>query len=182
MQEPEPRPATTPQEMTTTTATSAASCRVRSPYPSPAPGVAEQTGPGVPVEGEGVALPRRRLRQPALRAHRVCPRFSVTERAELQQAADTCRMPVGGYLAEAGLAAARADNPEAAVADHRRAVQELMASNRQAAAIGNNLNQLTRHLNANGPLPEPEVFHRLLAQVHDVLNMMDQAAEHLIRR
>src|SRR5690606_30625331 len=138
-------------------------CRVRNPSPNPAPGETGQTGPGVPVEGEPLAPARRRLRQPEQREHRVCPRFSTSEYAALQQAAAASRMTTGGYLAEAGIAAARAENPEAAVADYRRAVQELMASNRQAAALGNNLNQLARHLNTtDGPLPEREVIHSLL--------------------
>ncbi|WP_244502570.1 plasmid mobilization relaxosome protein MobC [Streptomyces oceani] len=126
--------------------------------------------------------PRRRLRQPAQRDKRACPRFSASEYADLQQAAGVCRMTVGGYLAEAGLAAARAESPEAAVADYRRAVQELMASNRQAAAVGNNLNQLARHLNSEQALPEREVVRGLLARVQDVLDEVDQAVEYLVRR
>ncbi|WP_308416900.1 plasmid mobilization relaxosome protein MobC [Streptomyces sp. AJS327] len=144
--------------------------------------MAGQTGPGVPVEGVFAASPRRRLRQPAQRDKRVCPRFSADEYAELHQAASASRMTVGGYLAEAGLAAARAENPEAAVADYRRAVRELMASNRQAAAVGNNLNQLARHLNSDQALPEREAVHRLLARVQDVLDEVDYAVEYLVRR
>ncbi|WP_461020362.1 plasmid mobilization relaxosome protein MobC [Streptomyces daliensis] len=139
----------------------------------------------MPVEGAGpvdAEPPRRRLRQPALRDRRICPRYSAGEYAELEQAADACRMTPGGYLAEAGLAAARSDNPQAAVADYRHAVRQVMAAQRQVAAIGNNLNQLTRHLNNDQPLPEAEVVHRLLAQVHEVLDGMDQAVEHLTRR
>jgi hypothetical protein len=145
-------------------------------------GVAEPTGPGVPVEGEAAVPPRRRLRQPALREHRVCPRFSASEYATLQQAADTCRMTVGGYLAEAGLAAARADNPEAAVADYRRAVRELMASNRQLAAVGKNLNQLAYHLNIDRPLPEREVVQRLSDHVQAELDRVHEAIEYLVGR
>lgn len=103
--------------------------------------------------------------------------------SDLERAAAACRMTPGGYVAEAGLAAAHADDPEAAVADYRRAVRELMEANRQTAAIGNNLNQLTRHLNAtDGPWPEPAAVHSLLTRVQDALDHIDEVVDRLVRR
>jgi hypothetical protein len=180
------------QQMTDHPCRSAASCGVRSPYPSPAPGVADQAGPEVPTDGETAAAaggspslagaPRRRLRRRSLREERVHPRFSPQEMEDVRRAAAACRMTPGGYVAAAGLAAARAENPEAAVADYRRTVKELMESNRQAAAVGNNLNQLAYHLNrSGGPLPEQAAIHRLSERVDDMLEAIDQAVESLVR-
>jgi hypothetical protein len=126
---------------------------------------------------------RRRLRQPAPRTKRVCPRFSDSEYEEITRAAEAADgMEPGGYVAEAALSAARADNPQAAVADHRRAVQELMASNRQVAAVGNNLNQLAHYLNAGGTLPEAERVQNLLDHIEDALDDVDEAIESMVRR
>ncbi|MFF0004543.1 plasmid mobilization relaxosome protein MobC [Streptomyces tibetensis] len=101
------------------------------------------------------SAPRRRLRQPRLREHRAHPRYSDGEFAELARAADVSRMPIGGYVAEASLAAARAEDPSAAVADYRAMVKALMAANGQLGGVGNNLNQLTWHLNKDGAGPAP---------------------------
>jgi uncharacterized protein (DUF1778 family) len=168
-----------------------ASCGVRSPYPSSAPGVAEVpgagaapgVGPGAPTRSAEAGPARfRRLRQPALRDHRVHPRFSDTEYDLLQRAATHCSMTLGGYTAEAALAAARAENPEAAIADYRRLVKELMAANRQLAAIGNNLNQLARHLNTGGTFPEQTAVQCLLTYVEAAIGRADDAVDHVIRR
>ncbi|OEV13149.1 plasmid mobilization protein [Streptomyces nanshensis] len=149
----------------------------------------QEAGPGVPTEGDAggspvqAGAPRRRLRRRSLREERVHLRFSPQEMEDIRRAAAASRMTPAGYVAEAGLAAARSENPEAAVADYRRTVKELMESNRQAAALGNNLNQLTYHLNrSGGPLPEQAVVHRLSKRVDDVLDAIDQAVESLVRR
>lgn len=165
-----------------------ASCPVRSPYRASAPAAAEAPGAGAPgaVGAEApteekaatpaaAAAPRRRLRQDELRAYRVHPRFSDDEFALLQQAASAARMSRGGYVAEAALAAARADDPTAAVADYRLLVKALMAANRQLAGAGNNLNQLTRHLNQDAPWPADDSVHRLLRRVEASIAAVDTA-------
>lgn len=177
----------TAQQPTSTTSApdSAASCRVRSPYPASAPGVAEapgaegapgSAGPGVPTEtGATRPAPQRRLRQTRLRERRVHPRYSDSEFTDLAHAAALSRMQIGGYVAEASLAAARAEDPTAAIADYRAMVKALMAANRQLGMIGNNLNQLTWHLNKDGAWPEPDVVHRLLARVEASIADVDTA-------
>lgn len=91
-------------------------------------------------------------------------------------------MAVGAYVAQASLAAARAENPEAAVADYRRVARELMAANRQIAAVGNNLNQLVRHLNAGRTCPETETVRRLLGRIESAVDELDEAVGRVLGR
>jgi hypothetical protein len=136
-------------------------------------------GPGVPSEIGG---PRRRLREARLRAHRVHPRYSDTEFALLEGAAKASRMKIGGYVAEASLAAARAEDPTAGVADYRALIKSLMAANRQLAGVGNNLNQLTWHLNKDGPWPADETVGRLLNRVEAAIAEVDVAIARVTER
>jgi hypothetical protein len=179
------------QTHTTSASDSAASCRIRSPYPALAPGEAEASGagapgsfgPGVPNETGGEPssnerqrpAPRRRLRDKQLRERRVHPRYNDDEFALVQNAAALSRMKPGGYVAECALAAARADDPTAAVADYRSMVKTLMATNRQLGGIGNNLNQLTWHLNKEGSWPHPDTVQRLLDRVEASIAALDTA-------
>ncbi|MFF8868598.1 MobC family plasmid mobilization relaxosome protein [Streptomyces massasporeus] len=119
--------------------------------------------------------PRRRLRDKQLRERRVHPRYSSDEFALVQKAAALSRMQPGGYVAECALAAARADDPTAAVADYRAMVRTLMAANRQLGGIGNNLNQLTWHLNKDGAWPHPGTVQRLLDHVEASIAEVDTA-------
>nr|WP_234387939.1 plasmid mobilization relaxosome protein MobC [Streptomyces tibetensis] len=118
---------------------------------------------------------RRRLRQPRVREHRVHPRYGESEFAELARAAALSRMQPGGYVAESSLAAARAEDPTAAIADYRAMVQVLMAANRQLAGVGNNLNQLTWHLNKDGAWPQPDSVQRLLDRIEASITELDTA-------
>ncbi|SHN14713.1 mobilisation protein (MobC) [Streptomyces yunnanensis] len=171
----------------------AASCRVRSPYPASAPGEAEASGaegapesagPGGPTEGGTIApssnvpqksAPRRRLRDQQLREHRFHPRYNDDEFDLVRKAADLSHMAPGGYVAESSLAAARADDPTAAVADYRAMVKALMAANGQLGKVGNNLNQLTWHLNKDGAWSQPELVQRLLERVEASIAEVDAA-------
>ncbi|WP_326023695.1 plasmid mobilization relaxosome protein MobC [Streptomyces endophyticus] len=103
------------------------------------------------------------------------PRYNDTEFALLQQAAAHSRVTVGGYVAESSLAAARCDDPTAAVADYRAAVKTLMAANGQLGKIGNNLNQLARHLNMDGAWPHHATVERLLRHVEAAIADLDTA-------
>ncbi len=178
---------------TSTPAPNAASCRVRSPYPASAPGEAEASGaerapesagPGEPTEGGAIApssnvpqksAPRRRLRDQQLREHRVHPRYNDDEFDLVRKAAALSHMAPGGYVAESSLAAARADDPTAAVADYRAMVKTLMAANGQLGKVGSNLNQLTWHLNKDGAWPQPELVLRLLERVEASIAEVDAA-------
>ncbi|MFI6689939.1 plasmid mobilization protein [Streptomyces sp. NPDC050485] len=177
----------------TTGLNSAASCRVRSPYPASTPvgveasgaqGAPESAGPGVPTETGGTEpspsvpqqpAPRRRLRDKQLREHRVHPRYNDDEFALIKNAAALSGMTPGGYVAECSLAAARSDDPTAAVADYRTMVKALMASNGQLGKIGSNLNQLDRHLNQDGAWPEREHVQRLLRHIESSIANVDAA-------
>lgn len=98
----------------------------------------------------------------------------------MQQAAHAANLAPGGYAAAATLAAASSVNPSAAVADYRRGVQELMESNRQLAAVGNNLNQVAHVLNACGR-PATDL-RRLLHRIDTALAGVDDAVAWLVRR
>ncbi|MEU6192796.1 plasmid mobilization relaxosome protein MobC [Streptomyces sp. NPDC047061] len=151
---------------------------------SGAEGAPGSVGPGVPTDtgatrpsphAAQTPTPQRRLRQPRLRERRVHPRYSDSEFTDLAHAAARSRMQIGGYVAEASLAAARAEDPTAAIADYRAMVKALMAANRQLAWLGNNLNQLTWHLNKDGAWPEPDVVQRLLARIEASIADVDTA-------
>lgn len=178
---------------------SAASCRVRSPYPAPAPQGAEASGaeatpesagPGVPAEmGASKSSPstpqkpfqRRRLRDKQLRERRFHPRYNDDEFGLVKQAAVLSGMAPGGYVAECSLAAARSDDPTAAVADYRAMIKALMAANGKLGQIGNNLNQLTWHLHKDGAWPRPATVQQLLdhvdASVAELDTVIAQVAE-----
>ncbi|WP_369211595.1 plasmid mobilization protein [Streptomyces flavofungini] len=174
---------TTTQQGVITGLNSAASCRVRSPYPASAPQGAEASGaeaapesagPGVPTEmGASQSSPstpqkpvqRRRLRDKQLRERRFHPRYNDDEFALVKHAAALSGMAPGGYVAECSLAAARSDDPTAAVADYRAMIKALMAANGKLGQIGNNLNQLTWHLHKDGAWPHPATVQHLLDRV-----------------
>ncbi|WP_308299065.1 plasmid mobilization relaxosome protein MobC [Streptomyces sp. GESEQ-35] len=191
MHDPHHELTTTQQEMITGL-NSAASCRIRSPYPASAPQGAKASGaeaapgsagPGEPAEtGSSKSsittqhpAPRRRLRDKQLRERRVHPRYNNDEFSLVQNAAALTGMAVGGYVAECSLAAARADDPTAAVADYRAMIQALMSSNGQLGKIGSNLNQLVGHLNKDGAWPHPDVVLRLLDRVEATVSEADAA-------
>ncbi|MFJ6654857.1 plasmid mobilization protein [Streptomyces sp. NPDC091377] len=121
------------------------------------------------------SAPRRRLRDNQLREHRIHPCCNDDELALVNNAAALSRMNPGGYVAECALAAARADDPTAAVADYRAVVKTLMAANGQLGKIGSNLNQLTHHLNKNGAWPHPDTVQRLLDLVEASIADLDTA-------
>lgn len=91
----------------------------------------------------------------------------------MKNAAALSRMSPGGYVAQCALAAARADDPTAAVADYRAMVQTLMAANGRLGQIGNNLNQLTWHLNKDGAWPHPDTVQHLLDRVEEAVAAVD---------
>ncbi|MFF1793296.1 MobC family plasmid mobilization relaxosome protein, partial [Kitasatospora sp. NPDC058263] len=147
-------------------------------------------GPGVPTKGEEQQNPspaeavraatRRRLRQSLPRTNRICPRFSDSEWSLLQHAAQQAGLAPGAYTAAAAVAAATSADSNAAVADYRRGIQELMESNRQLGGIGNNLNQVAHFLNAGGQ-PAADL-RQLLRRVEASIDAVDQAVDWLVRR
>ncbi|MEU6848364.1 hypothetical protein ABZ901_00215 [Actinacidiphila alni] len=115
-----------------------------------------------------------RRRSPTARRNRTHPCFSDSEWADLTAAASACGLKPGGYAAAAALVAARSQNPRAAIADTRRQLEELMNSNRQLAAVGNNLTQLLPHLPVAGHLHDQT--QRVLVLVRDALDAVDTTA------
>ncbi|MFI2525550.1 plasmid mobilization protein [Streptomyces sp. NPDC018693] len=115
------------------------------------------------------------MRDKQLRERRVHPRYSDDEFELVQKAAALSRMAAGGYVAECALAAARAEDPTAAVADYRAMVKALMAANGQLGKVGNNLNQLTWHLHRDGAWPHPDTVQRLLDRVEVSVAELDAA-------
>ena len=199
----DPAADTRAEERNVNTAAGAASCGVSSAYPAPAPNGAgasrptagpgvpaaeREDGPGVPSGGEvlassaavRVASRRRRPRHSAQRRTRTSLRFSEAEWTAVLEAAAAADLAPGGYAAAATLAAATSINPIAAVADYRRGVQELMESNRQLAAVGNNLNQVAHFLNSGGQ-PATDLRH-LLHRIDTALTGVDDAVAWLVRR
>ncbi|MGC5000044.1 hypothetical protein [Streptomyces sp. DT195] len=133
---------------------------------------------GQPLAAEITRHHRRRMSEP--RRYRTHPCFSDSEWADLTAAADACHLKPGGYAAATAVLAARTSDPRAAVADTRRQLEELMESNRQLAAVGNNLNQVLTHFRPGGPLHERA--QRILGLVHDALDGVDAAAFEIVRR
>ncbi|MEU9987867.1 plasmid mobilization relaxosome protein MobC [Streptomyces sp. NPDC048045] len=69
----------------------------------------------------------------------------------MRRAAEAVGLKTAGFLADAALAVAQAqDGPRAWLLDQRGRVQELMAASAQLARAGNNLNQVARVLNSGG--------------------------------
>ncbi|MGW3185029.1 MobC family plasmid mobilization relaxosome protein [Kitasatospora sp. NPDC001119] len=107
-------------------------------------------------------------------------RFSEPEWAAVRKAADHADLAPGGFCAAATLAAATSTDPGAAIADYRRGIQELMESNRQLAAIGNNVNQVAHFLNAGGQ-PATDL-RQLLRRVEASIAAVDDAVAWMVRR
>ncbi|MEV2211102.1 plasmid mobilization relaxosome protein MobC [Streptomyces sp. NPDC050997] len=123
---------------------------------------------------------RRRLRDKQLRERRVHPRYNDAEFTLVQNAAALSGLAPGGYVAECSLAAARADDPTAAVADYRAMIKALMAANGKLGQIGNNLNQLTWHLHKDGAWPRPATVQQLLDRVEASVAELDIAIAQVI--
>ena len=99
---------------------------------------------------------RDRIHRGSGRPHRLNARFSDTERAEIETAAAAVGMTPTGYLAEAGLAAARGAPPSSLDPMREslaRLEVELFDTRVAVGRIGTNLNQAVAALNATGAAP-----------------------------
>lgn len=125
------------------------------------------------ARSEGTSA-RRQRRLPGGRRHKFTVRLSDGELAEIQARATSAGISVPRLLAEAALAG------DARTASERRAlVVELLGARRLTAAVGNNLNQLTRVANATGEIPA-----ELSATLHAVartISRLESAADGLGR-
>ncbi|WP_234425651.1 plasmid mobilization protein [Streptomyces kebangsaanensis] len=99
---------------------------------------------------------KRSPKPPSRKRTYVCSvRLNNDEKALLAAAATAARTTLPGFLARSGLAAARdLDTTAAAIAGRRELVAELFAARRHLGHVGNNLNQVTRAINAGAHPPE----------------------------
>ncbi|MFF6772739.1 plasmid mobilization relaxosome protein MobC [Streptomyces sp. NPDC012637] len=98
---------------------------------------------------------RRRKYQRRQRPHVRNTRFSDDELASVTAGAQAAGLTVAGFLARAALSAARdLDRTASAVAGEREVIAEFFAARRHLGHVGNNLNQITRAINAGAHPPE----------------------------
>lgn len=124
------------------------------------------------TEGSGPERPVRRTRlrrQPGGRRHTVWVRLSDREKAQLEERAKAGGVSVPRLLVESALL-----GDAQTAGERRQAIAELLGARRMVAAVGNNLNQLTRTANATGELP-PQLGATLHAAFR-VLQRLDAAA------
>ncbi len=123
---------------------------------------------------------RPRLRQSQHRDRVRSIRLTADELTDVQQAAATMGMRVAGFLADAAVAVARAqERPHIRLMDQRALVQELMRASAQLARVGNNLNQVARTLNSGGQAPHVE---DVLARVQRAAARVEAAATEIAKR
>ncbi|MFZ4298691.1 plasmid mobilization protein [Streptomyces cinereoruber] len=97
---------------------------------------------------------RRRKYQRRQRPHVRNTRFSDAELARVTVGAAAAGLTVAGFLARAALSAARdLDRTASAVAGEQEVIAEFFAARRHLGHVGNNLNQLTRAINAGAHPP-----------------------------
>ncbi|MYS22522.1 MULTISPECIES: hypothetical protein [unclassified Streptomyces] len=174
---PNPEPASSSLERITRAVKHVDAAVLAIPHPEPVP-PSRSPSAGPPPAAEIAHQHRRRMNEP--RRNRTHPCFSDGEWADLTTAAAACRLKPGGYAAATALLAARTTDPRAAIADTRRQLEELMESNRQLAAVGNNLNQVLARLRPGDSLHDQT--HRTLELVRDALDGVDTAASEIVRR
>ncbi|CAL9362001.1 hypothetical protein SUDANB105_00686 [Streptomyces sp. enrichment culture] len=170
-------------------------------WPEPAPGVAgadQHRGAlvhGAATEGgsqpEEVTPPRKRRatktsrkRSPKPPAHKrtyVCSvRLNDDEKKLLAAAATAARTTLPAFLARSGLAAARdLDTTTAAIAGRRELVAELFAARRHLGHVGNNLNQITRAINAGA---HPSELDAVVAATERAVQRVQRATDELLHQ
>ncbi|WP_408058274.1 plasmid mobilization protein [Streptomyces tauricus] len=170
-------------------------------WPEPAPGVAGAVQHRGALDQEAVTesgsqpqepRPRERRaakktsrkRSPKPPAHKrtyVCSvRLNDSEKKRLAAAATTARTTLPAFLARSGLAAAHdLDATTAAIAGQRELVAELFAARRHLGHVGNNLNQVTRAINAGAHPPELDA---VIAATRRAVQRVQHATDQLLQR
>ncbi|WP_228039881.1 plasmid mobilization relaxosome protein MobC [Streptomyces chromofuscus] len=123
-----------------------------------------------------------RKRSPKPLAHKrayVCSvRLNDDEKTLLAAAATAARTTLPGFLARSGLAAARdLDTTAAAIAGRRELVAELFSARRHLGHVGNNLNQITRAINAGAHPPELDA---VIAATERAIQRVQHATDQLL--
>ncbi|MEI5525289.1 plasmid mobilization relaxosome protein MobC [Streptomyces brasiliscabiei] len=126
--------------------------------------------------------PRRRAYQPTHREDVIAVRFTAEEKAEIIAAAARRRVYPAGFLATAGLTAARGSAAPLDTNDQLdAAIDELAALRAQISRVGNNINQIAYIYNAGGQPRPGQLDYALKALVH-TLALVDTAAHDLVRK
>ncbi|EKX62024.1 hypothetical protein STRIP9103_05521, partial [Streptomyces ipomoeae 91-03] len=126
--------------------------------------------------------PRRRAYQPTHREDVIAVRFTADEKAEIIAAAARNRVYPSGYLAAAGLSAARGSTTPLDSNDQLdAAIDELAALRAQISRVGNNINQIAYIYNAGGQPRPGHLDHALKTLLH-TLAQVDAVAHALVRK
>ncbi|MFD5133995.1 plasmid mobilization protein [Streptomyces olindensis] len=122
---------------------------------------------------------KRSPKPPARKRAYVCSvRLNDDEKTLLTAAATAARTTLPAFLARSGLAAARhLDKTTAAIAGRRELVAELFAARRHLGHVGNNLNQITRAINAGAHPPELDA---VIAATERAIQRVQHATDQLL--
>jgi hypothetical protein len=130
---------------------------------------------------------RYRARGESAREHRLTPRFTGAELAQIRAAAEAAQMTLTGFCALAALAMARRRQPDEPAGEAAAGVQELAEMQRELFAArtavnrtGVNLNQAVAQLNATGT--PPVWLDRAVARVTRAVAEVDAVASLIHRR
>ncbi len=123
---------------------------------------------------------RRRKYQRRQRPHVRNTRFSDDELALVTAGAKAVGLTLAGFLARAALSAARdLERTASAVADEREVIAELFAARRHLGHVGNNLNQVTRAINAGAHPPELDA---VIAATRRAVQRVQHATDQLLQQ
>ncbi|MFI8308830.1 plasmid mobilization protein [Streptomyces sp. NPDC085927] len=123
---------------------------------------------------------RRRKYQRRQRPHVRNTRFSDAELARVTAGAKAAGLTLAGFLARAALSAARdLDRTASAVASEREVIAEFFAARRHLGQVGNNLNQITRAINAGAHPPELDV---VIAATERAVQRVQHATDQLLQQ
>ena len=116
---------------------------------------------------------KRQANVPGGRPVRLNLRLSEAEYAALKLSATELSVTVPRYLKEAALATSRGET----LTERKALLQHLFELQRQLAAVGNNLNQLTRAFNAEGTVGADlattlDAVRQSVATVNDTLESL----------
>lgn len=126
--------------------------------------------------------PRRRAYQPKHREDVIAVRFTANEKSEITAAAARRRVYPSGFLATAGLAAARGSTTPLETNDQLdAAIDELAALRAQISRVGNNINQIAYVYNSGGH-PRPGQLDYALEALVRTLAQVDAAAHELVQK
>ncbi|MEU1906565.1 plasmid mobilization protein [Streptomyces hygroscopicus] len=126
--------------------------------------------------------PRRRAYQPKHREDVIAVRFTANEKNEITAAAARRRVYPSGFLATAGLAAARGSTNPLETNDQLDAsIDELAALRAQISRVGNNINQIAYVYNSGGH-PRPGQLDHALETLVRTLAQVDAAAHELVQK